>query len=93
MSMVSAMDIMTSPVEIEQSRDHHDHPGNGNGNGNGNGSVNGNTTGNGNAHYTAKATVKSQSRPEYLRAKTEVDAADGWRGEKVLYQCACVATL
>jgi hypothetical protein len=36
-------------------------------------------------------------RPGYARTKSdmykEVDAAAGWRRERVLYQCACVAYL
>ena len=36
-------------------------------------------------------------RPGYVRTKSEmykeVDAAAGWRRERVLYQCACVAYL
>jgi hypothetical protein len=41
----------------------------------------------------------SGDRPGYARTKSEmrrereVDAAAGWRGERVLYQCACVAYL
>ena len=43
------------------------------------------------SHYTPRNSERP--RIEYNRSKTEVDAADGWRGEKVLYQCACVASL
>jgi hypothetical protein len=36
-------------------------------------------------------------RPGYMRTKSDigvnVDASAGWRGERVLYQCACVASL
>jgi len=38
-----------------------------------------------------------EERPGYVRTKSEmykeVDAAAGWRRERVLYQCACVAYL
>jgi len=38
-----------------------------------------------------------EERPGYVRTKSEmykeVDAASGWRRERVLYQCACVAYL
>jgi hypothetical protein len=40
--------------------------------------------------------MKDTPRPGYGRTKSEmqmVDAAAGWRGERVLYQCACVAYL
>jgi hypothetical protein len=42
-------------------------------------------------------TSSREVRPGYARTKSEmhkeVDAAAGWRGERVLYQCACVAYL